>query len=129
MASIKTELQAIRETMTGIELRQQQRFEAQEKALAKAEVATEKRFDGVNEFRQTLTDQAGTFALKAQVDVQIKALESKMDTQFKSLDNKIDVLAGLASTGVGRSVGLNAAWGYILSGVMALVAVAAFFLK
>jgi len=34
---------------------------AAEKAVTKAEVATEKRFDSVNEFRRTLTDQANLF--------------------------------------------------------------------
>jgi hypothetical protein len=54
------------------DLRYQQRFDAQskaiqdaltaaEKAVVKAEVATEKRFEGVNEFRQTLSDQAANF--------------------------------------------------------------------
>lgn len=37
-------------------------------AIQKAENATERRFDSVNEFRQTLTDQAGTFATRDQVE-------------------------------------------------------------
>ncbi len=52
-----------------------QRFDAQEKAVAaalaaakeavtKAEVAAEKRFDSVNEFRNTLKDQTGTFVTR-----------------------------------------------------------------
>jgi hypothetical protein len=50
----------------------EQRFKAQEQAVAfalasaekatlKADVSNEKRFDGVNEFRSQLKDQAGTF--------------------------------------------------------------------
>jgi|ERR1051326_2162380 hypothetical protein len=39
-----------------------------EKAITKAETATEKRFEAVNEFRQTLSDQAATFATKEKVD-------------------------------------------------------------
>jgi hypothetical protein len=41
---------------------------AAEKAVTKAETATEKRFDSVNEFRQTLTDQTKTFASTERVD-------------------------------------------------------------
>lgn len=36
-------------------------LDAAEKAIAKAEASTEKRFDSVNEFRQQLNDQARTF--------------------------------------------------------------------
>lgn len=38
-----------------------QRFRAAEVAVNKAEVAAEKRFDSVNEFRQTLSDQTKSF--------------------------------------------------------------------
>lgn len=44
---------------------------ASEKAILKAEVAAEKRFDSVNEFRQTLTDQAGSFMPRAEADAKI----------------------------------------------------------
>jgi len=38
-----------------------ERFTSQTKAIDKALDAVERRFEGVNEFRQTLTDQAATF--------------------------------------------------------------------
>jgi hypothetical protein len=41
---------------------------AAEKAVLKAERAAELRFDAVNEFRATLTDQAATFASTEKVD-------------------------------------------------------------
>lgn len=46
---------------------------ASEKAIAKAETAAEKRFDSVNEFRQTLTDQAASFMPRAEADAKISA--------------------------------------------------------
>lgn len=48
---------------------------AAEKAVLKAEAAADRRFEGVNEFRQTLTDQAATFATREKVD----ALEARMN--------------------------------------------------
>lgn len=56
----------------------EQRFKAQEQAVAfanaasekatiKAETATEKRFEGVNEFRSQLKDQAGTFITRGEL--------------------------------------------------------------
>lgn len=61
------------------ELRNEQRFQAQEKAViaamlsadravAKAEAASEKRFESVNEFRGTLSDQVRLFIPRSVVD-------------------------------------------------------------
>jgi len=49
-----------------------------EKAITKAEIATEKRFEGVNEFRSALSDQASTFATRAVVDTQLEALRDRV---------------------------------------------------
>jgi hypothetical protein len=91
------------------DLRYQQRFDAQTKAVEaallaakeaviKAELAMEKRFDGVNEFRETLSDQAAQFVTLA---------------QFTELKERVD-------RSEGRSSGLNAGWG-ILLGAAALI--------
>ena len=83
------------------ELRYQQRFDAQEKAVwsafqsaekavntalasadravIKAETAAEKRFEGVNEFRQTLTDQAATFLTRAEAEAHFKSVTEKIE--------------------------------------------------
>lgn len=42
-------------------------MDAAERASAKADTAFEKRMDGVNEFRATLSDQQGTFITKANI--------------------------------------------------------------
>jgi hypothetical protein len=52
---------------------------ASEKAITKAETATERRFEAVNEFRQTLSDQAANFATKSTVDAQFTAMREKID--------------------------------------------------
>jgi hypothetical protein len=41
------------------DLRYQQRFEAQERAISEARAAAEKRLDGMNEFRGTIQDVIG----------------------------------------------------------------------
>lgn len=81
------------------------RFEAVEKAVTKAEVATEKRFDGVNEFRQTLTDQNKTFASAERVD----GLAQRLD--------KIE----------GRSGGLSDGWRWMLLLIGIVIAAATYF--
>ncbi len=66
-----------------------QRFDAQEKAVAsalaaaekavtKAELAAEKRFDAVNEFRGQLKDQASTFATRNEIDIRFRGIEEKI---------------------------------------------------
>jgi hypothetical protein len=43
-------------------------FDASNKAIEKSDAAAEKRFESVNEFRQTLTDQTATFIPRAEAD-------------------------------------------------------------
>ena len=116
------------------DLRYQQRFEtqeanlitaitAQEKAVAaalqaakeavtKAEIAAEKRFDAVNEFRGQLSDQARSFMPRAESELQITAL-----------NEKIENIQGLLGSLGGRSEGISAAVGYIVGAVGALVGI------
>lgn len=122
--------------ITSNDLRYQQRFEtqetnlitaitAQEKAVAaalqaakeavtKAEIAAEKRFDAVNEFRGQLADQARGFMPRA---------ESELVTQAQN--EKIDNIQGLLGSLGGRSEGVSAAMGYMVGAVGMVVAVVA----
>lgn len=50
-----------------------------EKAILKAETATEKRFDSVNEFRQAMRDQQETFANKSETNMRIDGLEKRLE--------------------------------------------------
>jgi hypothetical protein len=56
-----------------------------EKAVAKAETATEKRFDAVNEFRGQLKDQASTLLPKAEADAKFRAYDEKLDDIKKEI--------------------------------------------
>lgn len=80
-----------------------ERKEAQEKAVAErlAEkdkrdseraASMEKRLDGMNEFRQTLSDQAATFLSRAAYDDAHKALEDKVEAGDRAISEKVDVL-------------------------------------
>lgn len=50
-----------------------------DKAVLKAEVAAEKRFESVNEFRATLSDQQRELATKTEVNLRFKALEDRVN--------------------------------------------------
>ena len=50
---------------------------ASEKAIIKAETATEKRFESVNEFRGSMKDQAALLMSRAEAEAKFKAIEEK----------------------------------------------------
>lgn len=112
--------------------RDQQRYEAQtdainaallaaEKAVTKAEAANQRRFEGVNEFRQTLSDQAATFLSRAEFEAQRRA----DDTQRKADDLRMRDLAARVDKTEGKSAGLNAGWGYLIGAIGLFAAIVA----
>jgi hypothetical protein len=56
-----------------------------EKAVGKAETAADKRFDSVNEFRQTLSDQTATFLPRGEYDAAYKALADQITAGYERL--------------------------------------------
>lgn len=112
-------LKYIQDLMAERDLRYQQRFEAQtsaihaallaaEKAVTKAETANERRFESVNEFRETLSDQAATFISR----VEFEALRSAYAERIRELAERLDKTEG-------RSSGLTSGWGYLIGAVVA----------
>lgn len=81
---------------------------AADKAVLKAEAATEKRFESVNEFRQALTDQTKTFITR----IEFEAMREANLARIADLSSRLDKTEG-------RSVGLNAGWLYLLGGLSA----------
>lgn len=105
----------------------EKRFEASDKAVAaalsaakeavaKAENASEKRFDSVNEFRATLSDQQRNLMPRAEVEIQIKALTGRSDSN----ENRIIALENKGSgiyQGIGYVVGVIG----IVSAIVAVI--------
>ena len=102
-----------------------QRFDAQEKAVAaalaaakeavaKAETAAEKRFDSVNEFRSTLKDQQATLMSRSEALAVIKAMEDKIQTNDARISQVVSRAEGASllwngiSAVVGLAIGLGA---------------------
>jgi len=110
-----------------------ERFDAAEKAVThalsaardavqKAEVSQEKRLEGMNEFRKTLTDQASTFVTRPDLEAArtlIGVQVSAMGTAAQLLEKRI---AGIE----GRSTGLNQGLGYLIGALGAIVAIVEF---
>lgn len=72
-----------------------------DRAVQKAEVATEKRFESVNEFRATLDNQQRTLIPRSEVDVIKLSLEEKIAQVTKTLDEvrRGDALVGGVAQG------------------------------
>lgn len=114
------------ETPTTVSLREyvDMRFEAQEKmvhaaldaadkAVSKAETASEKRFDGVNEFRAALSDSARLLMPRIEFERIINTIEERLNNLIKRVDLRDE-----------RSVGANQSWVIIGLVVSALANVA-----
>lgn len=107
-------LDAFRDLMAERDRRYGERFDAQEranglalsaaeKAVLKAEAANERRFEGVNEFRATLADQAIHFATKDEVAAHISGLKTTLERLEKQ-----------DATSVGKGLGQTQLWGWIV---------------
>jgi CHASE3 domain sensor protein len=90
---------------------------ASEKAILKAESATERRFEAVNEFRSTLSDQATQFVTSAENDATILRISDRLEE-----------LANRVNRAEGRGIGLNAGWVYLLAGIAALGTIVSIYL-
>jgi PBP1b-binding outer membrane lipoprotein LpoB len=88
------------------EKRYNERFNAQQMAIEKAERASEKRFDSVNEFRGMMADQQATLVNRNEWDAKNIALHDKIDV----LTNRLNLMEGSGS-------GKHAFWGYIVGGL------------
>lgn len=71
-----------------------QRFESMQQAVNKSEIAMEKRFESVNEFRNTLSDQQRTFVSRAEYDANVISLNTQLSEIKATLDKYENMKAG-----------------------------------
>lgn len=87
-----------------------------EKAMLKAEAASDRRLEGMNEFRQTLSDQAATLVGRAEFNARIDSIVEAV--------NRLDKQGSAAS---GRGAGAAALWGWIVGAAGLVLAAGAYF--
>lgn len=85
---------------------------AAKEAVIKAETASEKRFEGVNEFRAALSDQGRLMMPRAEAE-----------QAFKAINDKLDLLTARVVAREERAVGMVQFWG-ILIGAVGLISAA-----
>lgn len=119
------------------------------RAIDKSDLATEKRFENVNEFRGQLNDQTKTFISRSEYEATIHSITEKIDDlksfrdsnigaarvipapshEIRMLQDKIDVLASYKDNSQGKSIGANAVYGYVVGGCGFAIAVVLFVLQ
>lgn len=97
---------------------------AQQAAVNKAELASDKRFESVNEFRSQLGDQARTFMPRTEAEALIKALGEKLETGLKSVSDKLDAVVARIDRNEARGVGNQQVWGYVAAAIGVMVGIA-----
>lgn len=95
-----------------------------EKAINKAEVATEKRFESVNEFRTTLSDQATQFMTRNEAAALLQRINDRVDDMAERMNESLN----REERRTGKSTGLNAGWLYLLGAVAAIGTIISLFL-
>ena len=87
---------------------------AADKAVGKAESATERRFEGVNEFRQTLADQASLLMPRAEYQVQHGALSEKLEGLKAGIEERMSLLEKFYANLQGRLWAISAIWALVV---------------
>lgn len=96
---------------------------AADRAVQKAEAASEKRFESVNEFRATLTDQQRTFIPRAEVDVIVRGVEEKINNLTKLMDESRQ----RETNSRAERRGVQGGWGYAVGVIGFIATLAALF--
>lgn len=100
----------------------EKRLEDQEKATGIAYESMEKRLAGMNEFRDTLRDQAGRFIMRSELELIVDRLE----TDIKNLQLAKALLEGKASQESVNAVAARAQWGLMFGAIGTIIAVIGF---
>ena len=98
---------------------------AAKEAVAKAEMASEKRFDSVNEFRATLSDQQRTLLPRAEAELQFREVRQ----QFSTIQEQIAALFKINAERGGQKAGARELWGWIAGAVGILIAILTFTMR
>jgi acyl-CoA reductase-like NAD-dependent aldehyde dehydrogenase len=83
---------------------------AADRAVQKAETSAEKRFEAVNEFRETLADQQRSLMPRAETEALMKAMDAKLEVALKSMQERTDQNAKHLATMEDRSLGTSNGW-------------------
>ena len=111
--------------MTGGAERVRLALDASKEAIIKAEVATEKRFEGVNEFRAQLSDQARTFMPRTEAIQLAEQASERIRELSDRLTERIGELTAWRNRTEGQGLGVKENRNGLYAALSATVAVIA----
>jgi hypothetical protein len=91
-------------------------FASSQRAIDKADEATEKRFEGVNEFRAALSDQATRFVTTET----LASLGDKLEASIDRNREDLNTLATRIDLRQGQDVGSKLTWGSVMAVIAAI---------
>ena len=97
---------SLEERVTALYALLDERLNSAKEAIIKAEVAAEKRFESINEFRAALADQQSHFVRKDELTI-----------RFIALEDKINMLYNLQLEQKGKLAAQNLLWTYFMGAV------------
>jgi hypothetical protein len=97
-------------------------LDAQQSAVEKAEIANNKRFDSVNEFRAALSDQTNTFMSRSETEAIINSVRAQMEQKYQTNSDKIDALIVRVERSEGKNTGAHSLW-LVIVGIIATISV------
>lgn len=106
-----------------LERRLDERIDGQKESVTVAMAASEKRFDGVNEFRQALGDTSRLQMPRLEAENLMKALNEKMEAADKGIAARLDAVTNTVVGSQGRTSGVHSGWGYAVGAVGLMIAV------
>ena len=104
---VQAEMRRVNERFHAVETATEKAFENSQRAIDKADLATEKRFEGVNEFRAALSDQASRFVTAEQ----LKTLAEKLEAGYTRNREDIDRINVRLERREGETAGSRLTWG------------------
>jgi hypothetical protein len=98
---------------------------AADRAMTKADVANEKRFESVNEFRQSLSDKDRLQMPRSEIEALFRAQADKLDAALKTINSRLEALSAASIVQQGQSSGIHAGWGYAIGAIGLVMTVVA----
>ena len=113
---------AVASALTAQEKAVQAALIAADRAVSKVETANEKRFENMNEFRAQLADQAAGFIQRSEASIRFDSVTERIESSKKTFEEKHDLartelqlIRNELAGSAGKSVGMNQIWGYIVA--------------
>lgn len=96
-------------------------------AVLKAETATDRRLEGLNELRGALTDQQASLARRDEVHLLVSGLKAELSARMDGLEKTLASATAQIERNAGRSSGISATVALLIGLIPVALAVAAYF--